>query len=173
MNKLIFLLSFIMIISAGSFAQHLNKTVSDFKSKDTILVGHCNREGLKTGTFSPYYLNEYDNYGPDSVITGWLSVMLNEFDITIVLGTWCGDSKEQVPRFYKILDQAGYDENRLKLICVDRDKKAADINLDSLRILLVPTFIIYYNNKEIGRIIETPVQSLENDLFGIISNKKD
>lgn len=173
MNKFISLLAFIIIIPPVSFAQKVNRTVTDLKSQETILTGFCNREGLKTGNFSSFYFTEYNNYKPDSLIKELLSDNLNDFDITIVMGTWCGDSKEQVPRFYKILDQAGYDENRLKLICVDRDKKAADVNLDSLRILLVPTFIIYYNNKEIGRIIETPVQTLERDLLGIINNKKD
>ena len=38
-----------------------------------------------------------------------------------------------------------------------------------MEIELVPTFILDYNGEEIGRIIESPEESLEKDLLRIIS----
>ena len=44
-------------------------------------------------------------------------------------------------------------------------KQSPDFNPESYQINRVPTAIIYRNNKEIGRIIETPKKTLEKDLF--------
>jgi len=36
------------------------------------------------------------------------------------MGSWCGDSQEQVPKFYKIISLLNFDENKIQLIAVDR-----------------------------------------------------
>lgn len=149
-------------------AQQYNKTGIDNKTQNTILIGPCNRDGLKTGDFGAHFFSEYGNYHADTSVINQLKNLRQNLTITIISGTWCGDSKEQVPRFYKILDEAGFDENDITLISIDRDKKAGDLNIDSLKITLIPTFIVYYDNKETGRIVETPKQSLEKDLYRII-----
>ena len=35
------------------------------------------------------------------------------------MGTWCGDSKREVPRFYKILDEMGVKEQDIQLYNLD------------------------------------------------------
>lgn len=85
------------------------------------------------------------------------------------MGTWCSDSREQIPAFYKILDELNYPSDKVTLICVDRKKKGLSNEADGLNIELVPTIIFYRNGEEIGRIIETPQESLEKDLLGIIN----
>jgi len=47
-------------------------------------------------------------------------------------------------------------------------KKLVFFDIDNLDIKRVPTFIIYENGEEIGRIIETPKKSLEKDLEKIV-----
>ena len=91
-------------------------------------------------------------------------------NITVVLGTWCSDSQREVPRLYSILDYLGFPEKNLELICVDRKKDAAGTEVMDLSIELVPTIIIYIGEEEIGRIIESPVESLEEDLVKIFAN---
>ena len=56
----------------------------------------------------------------------------------------------------------------LKMICVDRDKKAEGTEVGDLNIEFVPTFIIYKNDEEVGRIIEEPKVTLEEDLKQIL-----
>ena len=84
------------------------------------------------------------------------------------MGTWCGDSRREVPRFYKIIDNLNFDENKITVINVNRKMEAKGIDVQSLEISRIPTFIFCINNKELGRIIETPKKSLEKDLMGII-----
>ena len=71
-------------------------------------------------------------------------------------------------RFYKILDETGYKEINLTVIGVNRDKNALSVNIENLDVELVPTFIVYQNDKELGRIVESPRKSLEDDLWKIV-----
>jgi thiol-disulfide isomerase/thioredoxin len=86
------------------------------------------------------------------------------------MGTWCSDSKEQIPAFYKILDELNCDSNSITLINVDRNKKGLSNEIKKLNIELIPTIIFYKQRKKIGRIIETPYKSLEKDLINITNN---
>ena len=88
------------------------------------------------------------------------------------MGTWCGDSKREVPRFIKILESVDYPMENLKIVAVDkrRDfyKKSPQGEEWGLNIRRVPTFIFYKNGREINRIIETPVTTLEVDIVSIV-----
>jgi hypothetical protein len=56
------------------------------------------------------------------------------------------------------------------MVAVDREKKGGEFCLADFEINLVPTFIFTQQGNEIGRIIETPVVSLEQDLLNIIQD---
>jgi thiol-disulfide isomerase/thioredoxin len=114
------------------------------------------------------YDRNYAAYEPEKEVLTKLGVLIKDIDITAVIGTWCGDSKLYVPRFYKILDAIGFTESKLMLIEVDEEKKAINDSIDHLNIISVPTFIIYKQDKELGRIIESPQQTLELDLLTLI-----
>lgn len=156
------------LISTQGFAQVLNQKTMDEKKHREILIGYCNREGFSTCSFDSAYQANYGPYAPDTSALRLLAPVINDITIKLVMGTWCGDSKEQVPRLYKILDLLKFDFSKLSLICVDRTKAAPGIDLVPLNINLVPTFIFFRNDKEIGRIVETPTISLEKDMLGII-----
>jgi hypothetical protein len=162
---------FFLFISINVFSQDLNKTKIDEKSQMEVLIGMCNRDGLKSELFKTYFNTEYASYVPDATTINNIktSVANKNIKITIVMGSWCGDSQEQVPRFYKIIDGIGFTENNISLICVDRSKKSDKGETDSLGITLVPTIIFYKDGKEIGRITETPKTTLEKDFLEILS----
>ena len=90
----------------------------------------------------------------------------------MVLGTWCSDSRREVPRFMKIIESLDYKIDRIRFIGVNSYKEAPVHNFDSLNIERVPTFIFYNNKIELGRIIEYPESSLERDMLGILSKRK-
>jgi len=165
----------LILISSLNFlyGQELNMTVMDTVLHRQVLVGYATREALQTGEFAPYYTKEYSAYRPDSVIIHELDGYIHPYTFTIVMGTWCSDSREQVPRFYKILDELVVKDGRITLIAVNRSKKAGPVDISALNIERVPTFIIYKDGKEDGRIIETPVKSLEKDLLDIIQKSQE
>lgn len=157
----------LVLLTAQLFAQDGMNTIVEIDGR-AMLVGHANREAFADTNFAWWFDAEYTNYEPDSAAVSELTG-LDEYDITIVMGTWCSDSRREVPRFYKILDMVDYPEERLTLIGVDRDKKGMANETEGLDIQFVPTFILYKDGEEAGRIIETPVETLEEDLANIIN----
>ncbi len=137
------------------------------------IVGQSSRIELQQDNyFGPIFQSEYINYSPDDEVLSKLKALVYSYHITIVLGTWCGDSQEQVARFIKVLDKLDYNTRKVTIIGVDRNKKAETTDVDKMDIQKVPTFIILDKNRnEVGRIIETPKTTLEQDLLSIIDSK--
>ncbi|MDA3860642.1 MAG: thioredoxin family protein [Melioribacteraceae bacterium] len=165
MNKVFtILLIFVLTITA----QDKNKTTIDTKSGTPMLVGLCDREAFADTNFAWWFNSGYKFYDPDADVVSKILDVKTEYSITIVMGTWCSDSRREVPRFYKLLDALNFSEGKIELINVDRSKSGIDADVSNLKIELVPTFIVYSNGKEMGRIIETPEESLEIDLLKIL-----
>lgn len=165
-------LLFIITSVTFLFGQETNKVIKDEESGKPMLVGPCTREAFSDTSFSWWFNSGYKMYHPDSLTVNDIKQNLDGVTVTVILGTWCSDSREQVPNFFKIMDEANYPENKITMICVDRDKKSTSGEADSLKIELVPTFIFYRNSKELGRIEESPKQTLEEDINTILKGKE-
>lgn len=139
--------------------------------KPDYLVGKVIRNEIQKGEFASYFYSEYRQYNPKQDIISSLKNGIYNKSIIIVLGTWCHDSKEQVPRFFKVLDQLDYNTGEVEIICVDREKTAGSLDISHLNLERVPTFIICSGHMELGRIIETPKLSMEEDLLKILNSK--
>ncbi|MCK5078922.1 MAG: thioredoxin family protein [Bacteroidales bacterium] len=157
-----------ILFSLSLHAQNINKKITDSELDQEILIGYCNRAALQEGEFGEYYLQEYENYDADKQFIEKIYNVEGSVDIVLVLGTWCQDSQEQVPRFYRIMDDAKVPDDVIAVICVDGNKTGGELSIEHLGIELVPTFIVYRGGEEIGRIIETPEASLEEDFWNII-----
>ncbi len=109
----------------------------------------------------------YDTTTVQAPIVGMLRAVDNGISTIVVLGTWCPDSRRNVPHFLKVADEAGMPPDSIKLYCVDRSKKSSDGLTDTYGIQRVPTFIFMKGGKEIGRIVESPELSIEQDMLKI------
>ncbi len=147
-----------------------NKIVVDEKSGKPMLIGVCSIEAFHDSSFDWWYKTEFQNYDSNKEIIKKLNDKLNNYEIEIILGSWCSDSRREVPRFIKILKKDGYNFDRLKIYAVDRNRNSPEGDIKEKNIDLVPTFIFYENKEEKGRIIETPIKTLEEDIFDIITN---
>ncbi len=170
-NKLLALFVSLNLLAGTSvLAQDVDKIAKDIKTGNDILLGAVTREGLKN--IGTWFTEEYDLYSPDTAAISYLIRNKEKLpNVFVVLGTWCGDSKEHVPHFYKIMDLIDYPAAKIFMVSVDRDKKAEEFCLADFEITLVPTFIFTSKGEEIGRIIETPAESLEKDLVNIMKQK--
>lgn len=124
---------------------------------------------LESPEMNAQYAIEYPAYQPGPQAIQQLRLLLQDIRVIIVMGTWCSDCRQQVPRLYKVLDQADFPAEQITLIFVDESKKAADGLTDHLNINKVPTFILTASNKEIGRITESPLVTLESDMIEILT----
>ena len=170
MNKI--LTAILLLFAVHSSAQSLNKKTQDTTKHKLIMIDQCTRDSLISfPEFKTMYDSQYPSYTPDSITVSKLKALASDVKVTIVLGTWCGDSKLQVPHFFKVMDQVGITEKDLTLICVDGHKKAQNGSTDNMKIERVPTFIFTKKGKELGRIIESPKNTLEQDFLAILSGK--
>lgn len=162
----------VFVFATQLFAQDYNKKIFDEEKGDTLLVGYCTREVFDDSLFSNWFYEEYDFYKPEFEDINQLQFLLNDISITIVMGTWCSDSREVVPAFYKTMDELNYDTGNITLINVDRKKQSQGDEVKELDIKFVPTFIIYRGAVELGRIIESPIETIEVDLYNILSESE-
>lgn len=139
----------------------------------TWLLGYFNISRLSQPPYAEWYTKGLDEYKPDQESVGKLRELVkNDISVKIVLGTWCPDSRREVPRFMKIMDEINFPAAKIQMIGVDNSKISPIENYESLDIQRVPTFIIYRNNIESGRIIENPVTSLEQDMVNILNRSE-
>jgi tetratricopeptide (TPR) repeat protein len=174
----IFITITLLVVSIG--CRHTNSisqnNLLNQESRDAagnpMLLGAGNRTGIEKVPYSEWFNKNYSNYRVDSATANLIKPLLKKRTITIFLGTWCGDSKREVPRFYKILDYCRASPAAIQLVMVsnhsDAYKQSPRHEEKGLNIFRVPTFIIREKGKEIGRIIESPVESLEKDLYKIL-----
>ncbi|WP_088339523.1 thioredoxin domain-containing protein [Robiginitalea sediminis] len=138
-----------------------------------FLLGAIGRHRLQDPPYGSWFHSGYRAYTPDPALVQSLAPLLHDVEILVFLGTWCGDSRREVPRFLKILDEAGFPPSRLKLVAVDRRRPTYKTSPGGeergKNILRVPTFILQRTGREVGRIVERPRMGLELDLCDILS----
>lgn len=149
--------------------EKINDTVTYEDS--VMLLGKANRKGFQMDAFKDWFNTGYEDYKVDTETAEKLKPLLKDVDITVFMGTWCEDSQRETPHFYKILDAANFDESKLTLITVSEEKTTPLGYEEGKNITNVPTIIFLKNDKELGRIVEYPIESLEKDMFAILSGK--
>ena len=132
-------------------AQTLNQEIS--KDGDTpFLLGKIDKSGLKGSNYKSWFNKNYDDYQPNRSLIDDISSELKSYSITLFMGTWCGDSREEVPKLYKVLDAANFPMEELTLIAVSSHsnmyKQSPEHEEAGLNIHRVPTVIFYKKVKK-------------------------
>ena len=174
MKRTLFTLFILLSLQFG-FSQTLNHIELDKKGNE-MLLGEINKNGLTRNSFNNWFSKNHDNYLVNKAITKQLRDSLKHYQIKVFLGTWCGDSKKEIPRFYKVLETARFPENQLQVIAVNRTedayKQSPNHEEKGLNIHRVPTFIFYKDGKEVNRIVEHPKETFERDMLSIVTDNK-
>ena len=167
---------FILILAAISFGLfNLNSSdipegmFEDPKTGKPMLLGKITIEELQQEPFAEWYQMESDGYEVDTELTNAISNP-GQYTYEVFLGTWCGDSRREVPRMEKIFSEMGIDMSNVLIVTLDRDKISPNGEQEGKDIRYVPTLIVNKDNQEIGRIVESPsseAATLESDLFEI------
>lgn len=146
----------------------------NFSEQSTWLLGYFDPARLAAPPYSEWYLKGFDEYQPKQEVIDELSALnKDDLTITVVMGTWCPDSRREVPRFMRILDMCKFPPDKVTFIGVDNTKLSPIGDYDKLNIERVPTFIFLKNKIEIGRIIENPKTSLEQDMINILTGNEN
>lgn len=166
MKKIIFLILSLILYSCTAKKYSISEV-----GNTKIIIGEFPIEILQTDDFK--WFNEgYSKFAIDEKEDfEVIKSKANKFDVLIFLGTWCPDSREYVPKFMKIMDEAGVSRKHIKTVGLNRDKVLKGLT-DKYDIKRVPTFIFFQNGKEIGRIVEHPQASLTKDIAKIVGQIK-
>lgn len=160
------------LLSSTIYTQDINREIS-IDNETPFLLGKINKEGLTSEHYNDWFSKNYNDYKLNTTLIEAIKSKLSEYQIILFMGTWCGDSKKEVPRFYKILEACNFPEDQLTVIALNRKsdmyKQSPNHYEAGLNIHRVPTFIFYKNRKEVNRIVERPVETLEDDILNIIT----
>ena len=168
------ILLFFLIKSGFILGQQVNQLIKN-DDGHSMLLGKTNEKAFENKAFS-WYQENYKNYITNDEVIKAFKDSLKNYSIKVFYGTWCGDSRRELPAFYKVINKANFDKNKLQVIAVDNKAEAYKASPNGeekgLNIHRVPTFIFYLNNKEVNRIVESPKQDFERDILKITNKEK-
>lgn len=163
------LLPVLIISSFVACAQH-EETIDVDGTK--IIKGFFSKEQLMTDSAFLWYRENKQGFVPDSSAVRAFKENKEQVYILAFGGTWCGDTKGLLPQFYALTEAAGFPEDHITLIGVDRSKKTLHNLTETFNVTNVPTFIVYKNGVEIGRVVEYGKYGMIDKELGEIIQKK-
>lgn len=130
------------------------KYTTSYDDHGKILRGYINRSIIENDTAFTWFKENMKWGRADDAAVQTFSRNKDKFTMLVFGGTWCGDTKNLWPVFYRLVDKSGYPDNKITLVAVDRQKTTIDDLHKKWNIVNVPTFIVLQNGKEAGRVVE-------------------
>ena len=143
MKRITFLLIFCFVVFTGCKTfkpvAEINSSVSlnpesitddthqavNYSEQSTWLLGYFNPVQLKREPHSEWFYKGYDEYQPATEAINSLNGISREgLTIKIIMGTWCPDSRREVPRFIKVIDTWKFPSELVTFIGVDNGKNS-------------------------------------------------
>jgi thiol-disulfide isomerase/thioredoxin len=142
----------VLALNATAFSQNQFQVYSERPNEKTY-KGIISREVLMADS-SFRWLNGAKSFVPEKNAIEALRKNKDSIQLLVFMGTWCEDSQDIIPKLYSLMDAAGFSQDRISLIGVDRKKTTLSHLTEALGIINVPTIIVMKNGKERGRIVE-------------------
>jgi thiol-disulfide isomerase/thioredoxin len=137
-----------------------------------IVKGFLTKQELATDSSFTWFAENQKGYTPDQNALQLLRTNRDSINIVAFGGTWCGDTKYILPKFFVLADAAGLSPDHVTLLGVDRSKKTIQHLSEAFGITNVPTLIVMKNGKEVGRVVEYGHTGLfDKDLAEILGKK--
>ncbi len=175
MKKTIIFLSILLFFSCktkvSDSKKETNKVIEN-KEENINIIGYFDRNELQKNPYAFWFDENYKNYDLDELTAKKIKPLIKNFEITVFMGTWCEESQKDIPGFFKLYDYIEADNDKIQLIGMSEQKTTPQNYEKGLEIFNVPTYIFKKNGKEINRIVEFPVETLEKDIFKILSGQE-
>jgi thiol-disulfide isomerase/thioredoxin len=161
MKKIIVVTSALFVLFSGKAQSQSASTPMSNKPYETInaineitLKGLLSRKVLESDTTFKWFKNNYALGMADASAVQAFQQRKDKIHVVIFGGTWCEDTQNLLPVFYRLADKSGLPDSSITLIGVDRNKQTLDNLSGAFNIVNVPTFIVMHDGKEIGRVVE-------------------
>tara|TARA_R110000868_G_scaffold235273_9_gene489158 strand:+ start:16519 stop:17028 length:510 start_codon:yes stop_codon:yes gene_type:complete len=157
-SLLLFFFSFFLIISTST---------SVAQKSDIVGITTAEEVRAQHRIFDIYT----KRYTPKVESVQYLKEIQDSVKIHVLFGTWCHDSKKQIPAFMKTMEEVKNPFIEVEYIAVTKKKTDPNMLSERWNLKYTPTFIIFRKGQEFGRIIEEPIQHLEEDLVSILKSE--
>ncbi|HEV3074845.1 MAG TPA: hypothetical protein VHB47_10550 [Thermoanaerobaculia bacterium] len=143
-----------------------------------VLLGPVTREQVEAAV--PEWVQAGVEASPDLAAARALAGVAPGAEVTVLLGTWCSDSRREISRLWRALDAIGATAGggaggglpfTLTYIGVDEAKREPAAAVAAAGLKYVPTLIVRRDGREVGRIVESSPHGVESDLLALLSGK--
>ena len=166
MYKIIFAIALI-ISQQQAMAQTPYTSTKD--GETSILNGSITKYILQNDSAFKWYATNQAGYTPNVEAVKNMEATKGTTQYVVFGGTWCGDTKNILPKFFKLQETSGLADNQISFFAMDRSKKTIGNIGDAFKITNVPTIIVMRDGKEIGRVVEYGKSgSFDKDLAEIL-----
>ncbi len=133
-----------------------------------VLLGNLTREQVEAAV--PDWVQAEIEALPEKTAIAALASVPPGAEVTVYMGSWCPDSRREVSRLWRVLDESGGSlPCKISYIGVDHDKKEPVAMVAGSGLLYVPTFVVKRDGREVGRIVESSPHGVERDLLALLS----
>lgn len=162
----------ILVCTLSALAVTAQTEISRDANGNKVLKGFFTRQQLATDTAFAWFAQNQQGYVPDQLALQSLRANKDSVNIIAFGGTWCGDTKNILPKFLMLTDAAGVSQDRITLLGVDNNKKTVHHLTEAFGVTNVPTIIVMKNGREVGRVVEYGKTGMfDKDLGQILSGK--
>jgi len=166
--KYLLTLAIVACLSFTAGAQKAYTTSKDEETGATIFKGQVTLADLQEESSFTWLKRGEATYKPDSNAIKYLRKELPAYTIVVLMGTWCDDSQNLIPKLTKTLEAARFPMKQFVMYGVDRAKQTGGMESKLYNVTKVPTIIVYKGNLEAGRIVESVKRDIETDLVQIL-----
>jgi hypothetical protein len=151
-------------------------------AEPAVLTGVTSREAIEEA--DPVWAERVADAEIDEAAAEALASVPPGAEITVFLGTWCSDSRREVPRFWRALDHLDHLDQldpldplggeipfEIEYVAVDRHKEQPADRIAGADIHYVPTFIVRRDGEEAGRVVESSPNGIESDLLALLTGE--
>ncbi len=157
------MLSASTLLSAQDFVREIDR-----ESGRISLHGKVSFKDIENEASYTWFKKGVANYKPNAAAVKELADLWPNYRFVVFGATWCDDSKDLLPKFYKTAQQAMIDKHAIEMYAVNRDKESLELEHRFYNISRVPTFIIMHQHREVGRIVESVSDSVEEEIVRIL-----
>ncbi len=135
-------------------------------------TGEIDRQDMEHSNYTSRWFDAvFQSYHPEKEALQKIKDHIKDYEIITFMGTWCPDSKREIPKLYKILEEADYDMNNIKVYTLNHGKRSDEGYEKDWHITNIPTIIFLKDGQEINRYVEHPRENFTADIAKIVSGE--
>ena len=146
---------------------------TDPNNGEKVLKGLLSRADIENDTAFKWFKDNMKYGQADAAAVAAFKQHAQDIQLVVFGGTWCEDTQNLLPVFYRLIDKSGFPDSSITLIGVDRPKTTLYDLHKAFNVTKAPTFIVMKDGKEVGRVEEYgKLGQIDKELGEIVASIK-